>query len=113
MLLTKYLRRQIYATAIFIDSPNEHLAMDAINSLSKLVKHKEHLENNIQNIEWKHLSTREFRANRFKHTAEVILHVKTASLWEGARAYINKHLGDETWTRSNGTVISLARIHQK
>ena len=30
----------IYATAIFDDSPDEHLAMDAINSLSKLVKHK-------------------------------------------------------------------------
>ena len=73
---------KIYATAVFDDSPDEHLGNDAINSLSKLVKHKEHLENNVQEIEWKLLSTREFRANRFKHTAEVILQVKTESLWE-------------------------------
>ena len=104
---------QIHATAVFDDSPDGALESDAIGSLFKLVKHKEHLEKNIENIEWKHLSTREFRATRFKHTADVILYVKTANLWEGARSYVWKHLGQETWTRGNGTVISLSRIHQR
>ena len=103
----------IYAIGVFDDSPDKDLGMDAIASLFKLIKHKDHLENNVERIEWKHLSSREFRANKYKHTAEVIIHVKTASLWEGARSYLWKHLGGETWTRGNGTVISLAKMHQK
>ena len=104
---------QISAIGIFEDSPNRDLGRDAVASLFKLIKHKEHLENNVENIEWKHLSSREFRDNRFKHTVEIVIHVKTANLWEGARAYLWKHIGGETWTRGNGTVISLAKMHQK
>ena len=104
---------QISAIGIFEDSPNRDLGRDAVASLFKLIKHKEHLENNVENIEWKHLSSREFRDNRFKHTFEIVIHVKTANLWEGARAYLWKHIGGETWTRGNGTVISLAKMHQK
>ena len=43
--------RRAIATVIVDDSPDEHLAMDAINSLSKLVRHKEHIENKVQKIE--------------------------------------------------------------
>ena len=104
---------QIRAIGVFDDSPDSDLGTDAIASMLKLIKHKEHLEHNVEKVEWKHLSSREFRANRFKHTVEVVIYVKTANLWEGARSYLWKHLGGETWTRGNGTVISLAKMHEK
>ena len=67
---------------------------------------KEHLSRNIARIENNHF--------KFKHKVEVMLHVKTESLWKGTRSYIWRHLGsDNTWKRGNGTTTNLVRIHDK
>ena len=48
-----------------------------------------------------------FMANKSERQA-AFLH-----LWEGARSYIWQHLGgDNTWTRGDGTKITLVKIHQ-
>ena len=104
----------IHATAVIEDSPNFNLDNEELESLQRFIASKEHLVRNVANLEFKYLSSREFRSNKFKHTIEVKIHVKTENLWEGARNYIWKHLGDEnTWSRGNGSRITLVRRHQK
>ena len=104
----------IYATAVVEDSPYATLANEELESLYRFIASKEHLVKNIADAQACHLSSREFRNFKYKHTVEVKIIVKTANLWEGARKYIWRHLGSEnTWTRGNGSKISLVKIHQK
>ena len=51
---------RIYATLFVDDSPDKGLEVNAINPLFIFVKHKEHLERNVDNIDMKHLANREF-----------------------------------------------------
>ena len=102
----------VYATAMIEDSPYVTLVAEELDSLSRFIASKEHLLRNIADVEFVHLSSRELRS-KYKHTVEVKIHVRTANLWEGARKYVWKHLGDDTWTRTNGTKMNLVRIHQK
>jgi hypothetical protein len=69
---------------------------------------------NIADAKGQHLSTREFRHFKYKHTGGVKIIVKTANLWEGARSYTWRHLGiDNTMTQGDGTRITIVKIHQE
>jgi hypothetical protein len=104
----------IEATAIVETSPNETLANDELESIYRYIASKAHLIKNIAGAKAQYLSSREFRHLKYKHTVGVKIIVKTANLWEGARSYIWRHLGgDNTWTRGNGTRITLVKIHQE
>ena len=104
----------IEATAIVEDSPNDTLANDELESIYRYIASKDHLIKNIADAKAQHLSSREFRNFKYKHTVGVKIIVRTANLWEGARSYIWRHLGgDNTWTRGNGTRITLVKIHQE
>ena len=95
------------ATAIIDDSPNQTLTNhDDVHASIKI------LTNNIANIEYAYLSSREFKKN-FKHTIGLAISVRTSNLWEGARNYIWKHIGRDTWTLRNGAEVNMVRIHQK
>ena len=102
----------IHATAVIDDSPNAALTNDDINSLAKIIGSKDHLVNNVANFNYSYLSTKELRT-KFKHTVGLVIHVKTCNLWEGARSYIWKHLGQDTWTLRNGSEVNIVKIHQK
>ena len=104
----------IKATAIIEDSPNVTLASDEIESIYRFIASKDHLIKNIADAQVTHLSSREFRNQKYKHTVGVRIIVKTGNLWEGARSYIWRHLGgDNAWTRGDGTRITLVKIHQE
>ena len=104
----------IEATAIIEHSPNVTLANDELESIYRFIASKDHLIKNIADAQARHLSSREFRHQKYKHTVGVKIIVKTANLWEGARSYIWRHLGgDNTWTRGDGTRITLVKIHQE
>ena len=103
---------KIHATAVIDNSPNEAITNDDINSVSKILTNRDHLAQNIVNIEYTNVSTREFR-EKFKHSVGIVISVKTCNLWEGARSYIYRHTGRDTWTLRNGSVVNIARIHQK
>ena len=103
----------IHGTAVIEDSPFNTFVQEELDSLVRFVTSKEHLRNNIKNIEYVHMSTREFRNNKFKHIVELKLSVRTSSLWESPRSYIWRHIGRDTWTRGNGTSINVTKIHQK
>lgn len=102
----------IHATAVIDESPNSALTEEEFRSLGKIIQSKDHLVNNIENIEYSYLSTKEFRT-KFKHTVGLVIFVKTCNLWEGARSYIWKHLGRDTWSLNNGSEVNFVRIHQK
>ena len=102
----------IHATAVIDNSPNAALTNEDIGSLAKILGSKDHLVNNVANFEYSYLSTKELRS-KFKHTIGLVIFVKTCNLWEGARSYLWKHLGRDTWTLRNGSVVDILKIHQK
>ena len=102
----------INATAVIDNSPNSTLTNEDVNSIFKILRNKEHLANNIVNFEYSYLSTREFR-QKFKHTVGLAIFVQTCNLWEGARSYIYRHTGRDSWALRNGSEINITRIHQR
>ena len=80
----------VHAIAVLDDSPNDTLTDDEFRSLTKILRNKDHLINNIANIEYSHLSTKELRG-KFKHTVGLVIFVKTCNLWEGARILVETH----------------------
>ena len=90
------------------------LLNEELESVYRFIASKDHLVKNIADAQAKHLTTREFRQSKFKHTLEVKIIVRTANLWEGARNYIWRHLGSgNSWICGNGSKITLVQIHKK
>ena len=86
---------------------------DEVESLIRFLTNRDHLQRNIKNIEYSYLSSGELLNGKYKHTLGLKIEVKTENLWEGPRSYLWKHIGQDTWSRGNGTVINVVRIHQK
>ena len=103
----------VHATAVFEDSPNKLVTQDEIDSMVRFITNRDHLARNVSDVRYLVSSSRELHDQKFRHNVQVEINVRTANLWEGARQYIWKHLGGDTWSRGNGTRISLVRIHQK
>ena len=103
----------VYSIATIENCPDEKLNEDYAESIKRFFASEQHLTQNIISTELKYLTGRSFRNNIHTHTVSVVLHVNTTRLWESPASYIRKHLGlSNYWTRSNGTVIKLSRIHQ-
>ena len=104
----------VYATATIESCPNQVINDEYKDSLRRFMHCEPHLQENIVSIELKHLSTRSQTDGKFVHTMTVVMHVRTSRLWECPAKYVRKHLGlDNYWTRSNGTVVRMTRIHRK
>ena len=104
---------EVYATAVFENSPYSVLHQEELDSLARCIKGIDHLTRNIAGISVEGHSTIGLQNGCFQHSVQLKLEVVVANLWESARSYIWKHLGRDVWDRSNGTTISLMRIHQK
>ena len=103
----------IHATAVIADSPNAALTSDEIDLLMRFLTNRDHLQRNISNIAYEYLCSEPLRNCKFKHTVGLKIDVRTENLWEGPRSYLWKHVGQDLWSRGNGSVISVAWIHQK
>ena len=104
----------VHCIATVENCPDATLNKDYGDSIRRFLGSEQHLAQNIASTELQYVSSRSFRNNIFTHTVSVVIYVKTARLWESPASYIRKHLGlDKYWTRSNGTVVRLSRIHQK
>ena len=89
------------------------LSQEYGTSLEKYLASEQHLCQNIASAQFSHESCRRLR-NNFVHTVAVVLQVRSDRLWENAASYIRKHLGvSNEWSKGNGTIIKLTRIHQK
>ena len=104
---------EVFATAIFDKSSVEYLTNDDFDSLKKVLLEANHMKENILKIENQHQTNRKFRGNLFKHTLELKMTVKSAKLWESPKQYIWRNLGQKLWNKSDGTELSLVRIHMK
>ena len=102
---------KVFATGLFENCPDQYLTEDYFVSLRKFILSENHLQNNISDIKTVHLSSRQLSSLMFIHTVSVEISVKTARLWEPPRVYIQKHLANNDWLRSNKTKITLTRIH--
>ena len=106
-------RVAVCSIATIENCPDEKLNEDYAESIKRFFASEQHLTQNIVSTELKYLTGRSFRNNIHTHTVSVVMHVNTTRLWESPASYIRKHLGlSNYWTRSNGTVIKLSRIHQ-
>ena len=77
-----FLRPSPSLVGVFDDSPNQDLGKFQTDQT------QQYLESYSEKVEWKHLPSSEFQANRYNHTAEVVINLKTANLLEGARNYL-------------------------
>ena len=104
---------EVFAEAVFECSPSPSLTQDELESLGRFTTSLEHLQRNIRNIVVDRHSSHGVYDGRFTHTANIRIFVRGENLWQSARSYLWKYLGQDSWERGNGTVISLKRIHQK
>ena len=104
---------EVYAEAVFERSPSPSLTQDEMESLGRYVTNLEHLQRNIRNIVIDRFSTYGLSDGKFVHTANFRIFVKGENLWQSARSYLWKYLGQDSWERGNDPNISLKRIHQK
>ena len=104
---------ELYATAVFENSPYEMLNQEEFQSLGRFATSADHLARNILRVIIDRHDSRSAADGKFVHSAQVRIHVRTDRLWESPRSYVWKHLGQDTWDRGNGTRITLRRIHQK
>ena len=73
----------------------------------------DHLRKNVKNIEIGECRTfKGSSGNSFDHDIWIKLKVDSSQLWESARSYIWKHLGQE-WKLGDGTSVTANRIHVK
>ena len=104
----------VHCIATIENCPDATLNKDYSESIRRFLGSEQHLSQNIVSAELSYVSSRSFRNNIYTHTVSVVMYVKTARLWENPANYIRKHLGlSNYWTRSNGTIVRLSRIHQK
>ena len=104
---------EIYAEAVYDNSPSPNLTQDELESLGRFITNLEHLQRNIRNIVVDRTSSCGRSDGKYNHTANIRIFVRSENLWQSARSYLWKYLGQDSWERGNGTVISLKRIHQK
>ena len=104
---------EVSATAVFENSQNERLSREEIKSLEAVLLSKNHLKENILKLEEGQETNRRNKQGLFKHTLELRILVNTEKLWESARTYIWRNLGQNEWRKPNGAKLSLVRIHVK
>ena len=103
----------VYATALLENSERSEVSSDDIESISRILKSKDHLCRNVGNVSFRLIRSERLRSGYFEHQVETKMIVNQSNLWEPARSYLYHHLGRDTWTLRDNTNISIRRIHVK
>ena len=104
----------VFCTASLENCPDSTLNDEYGESIRRFLASEQHLAQNISSAELQHVTSKSCRNNLFTHTLSIVMYVRTARLWESPASYVRKHLGlTNYWTRSNGMIVRLFRIHQK
>ena len=103
----------IHATAVITNSPHEEFTNDEWGSILCFVADKEHMKKNVADVKYGQVTTRIVEKGVSMHMVELEIVVRTEILWESPRAYLWKHIGQDSWERSNGSKIRLTKLHQK
>ena len=103
----------VHATALFDGSPMCEITQADADFIEGIVFGQNHLKRNISRVEFGQNFSKKFGPNDFKHTVELRLIVRTATLWENPRSYIWKHLRQFELTKNDGAKVVMNRIHLK
>ena len=101
----------VYATVVIENSPSSKI--QNVSMVGEIIDCKDHLKRNILDIKFGKLRSWSSENARFRHEVPAVLQVDTRSLWESSRTYNRKHLGNDSWTLQDGTIVSFLRIHHK
>ena len=94
--------------------PRKSLSSKDLRGVIGIIHRYEHLKLNVKNVDFGDYRTYRSSTNdRYDHSLWVILTVSTIKLWENARSYIWKHLGQNEWKIGDGTQLTMNRIHVK
>ena len=104
----------IYITASLKNSPHCRVDTTCQNSIFKILDSKEHLLRNIMKGKVEEIRATGANEGKYEHEVSMSIQVKTENLWEPARTYIWKHLGNScSWKLQDGTEVSFVKIHRK
>ena len=103
--------QKVYATVEFTGL-KQKLSNADVDGLLYILRSKDHLRRNIKSVEEGTLTLRN-QDDRVVHSLPLVLDVETTYLWESPRSYIFHHLGRDSWTLGDGTVMKIFKIHQK
>ena len=103
----------VFVTAVISHSSSSQVTDSDINYLLRIIRSKEHLNQNIISVDLGSVQSFKENSSKFEHKVQLMVHVKTINLWENSRSYIYHHSGKDIWTLRDGTEVSLRRIHQK
>ena len=85
-----------------------------LRGIQGIVHRFEHLKQNVARIDFGDNHTyKSTKSHKFDHSIWITLTLKTTYLWENARSYVWKHLGQNEWKTSDGTRVTMNRIHMK
>ena len=88
---------EVFATAIFENSPHESLKQEELDSLLRCVNSMEHLKRNIATISMDGHSTESFGITNFKHVVQLRIYVKAANYGKTLEATFGN-----TWEEIDG-----------
>ena len=104
----------VHATVNFDSCLSRSLQVKDYQFVESIVSRYDHLKQNIQKIEFGACRTYvDKEKNAFNHSLAIKLFVDSSQLWQGARSYVWKFLGQDEWKKNDGTVLTVNRIHVK
>ena len=104
----------VHAQVSFADCPRESLSSKELTSVEGILFRLDHMKQNLKSKEFgRYITRRSDDGVNFTHTLDLKLFVATERLWETARSYIWRHMGQYTWTLHDGTQVTMNRIHVK
>ena len=105
---------KVYAQVNLDNCPRQSLNKSDLRSVEGIIFRYNHLRQNVKHIDFGEYRTyRSNIAEHYDHSIWVNLMVSTAFLWENARSYIWKHMGQHEWRLDDGTKMTMNRIHVK
>ena len=84
-----------------------------VDAVTRIIHSKDHLRQNLDQIRFGNSKSCKSINSTFTHDLPVVLCVKTGSLWQSPRSYMQKHLGKSVWRIEDGIKVTINRVHQK
>ena len=104
----------VHSQVFLENSCRRSLVQKDLDTIKGIIFRHDHLKQNIRNVEFGNYTTRKSSdENLFHHRLDMKLCVDTSNLWEGARKYVWKFLGQHEWKVDGGTMLTVNRIHMK
>ena len=102
----------VWAQVSLEASQNPTFLAQDVKRVEEILTRYDHLRRNIVKIDFGQYSTTR-NEDGFCHKLDLKLIVDTSRLWENARPYVWKFLGQQEWKYADGSLTTFNRIHVK